>query len=93
MENNKKIVLATPTMHGDEMKFVQEAFDKNWIAPLGFNCDSFEEEMNEYLCKDGGKNQHILCRYCHGFYFLRAMSMAPTVQASSNTLITSNGSM
>ena len=32
-------------MHGDEMLFIQEAFDKNWIAPLGFNCDAFEEEM------------------------------------------------
>ncbi|MBQ4585930.1 MAG: aminotransferase class I/II-fold pyridoxal phosphate-dependent enzyme [Clostridia bacterium] len=45
----KRIGLSTPTMHGEEMKFVQEAFDKNWIAPLGFNCDNFEIEMNEYL--------------------------------------------
>ena len=29
----KPIPLATPTMHGDELKFVQEAFDRNWIAP------------------------------------------------------------
>ena len=36
-------------MHGEEMKYVQEAFDKNWIAPLGFNCDNFEKEMDEYL--------------------------------------------
>ena len=40
----KTIPLATPTMHGEELQFVQEAFDKNWIAPLGFNCDSFEKE-------------------------------------------------
>ena len=45
----KRIVLATPTMHGKEMGFVQEAFDKNWIAPLGFNCDNFEKEMDGYL--------------------------------------------
>ncbi len=45
----KRINLSTPTMHGEEMGFVQEAFDKNWIAPLGFNCDSFEKEMNSYL--------------------------------------------
>ena len=37
----KRILLSTPTMHGEEMKYVQEAFDKNWIAPLGFNCDNF----------------------------------------------------
>lgn len=56
----KKIELATPTMHGEELKFVQEAFDRNWIAPLGFNCDGFEKEMNEYLCRNGGKNQEAL---------------------------------
>ena len=45
----KRIPLATPTMHGEEMGFIKEAFDKNWIAPLGFNCDNFEKEMSEYL--------------------------------------------
>ncbi len=45
----EKIWLSTPTMHGEEMQFVQEAFDKNWIAPLGFNVDGFEREMSEYL--------------------------------------------
>lgn len=45
----KRIVLPTPTMHGEEMEFVKEAFEKNWIAPLGFNCDNFEKEMNDYL--------------------------------------------
>lgn len=46
---NKRIGLSTPTMHGEELQFVQEAFDKNWIAPLGFNCDGLEKEMAEYL--------------------------------------------
>jgi len=48
-KSEKRIVLPTPTMHGEEMMFVQEAFEKNWIAPLGFNCDNFEKEMDEYL--------------------------------------------
>ena len=56
---NEKIVLSTPTMHGDEMKFVQEAFDKNWIAPLGFNCDNFEKETSEYLT-EGKEECHAL---------------------------------
>ena len=51
----KRIMLATPTMHSEELEFVHEAFDKNWIAPLGFNCDNFEHEMSRYLVKDGGK--------------------------------------
>ena len=56
-----RIPLATPTMHGDEMAYIQEAFDRNWIAPLGFNCDGFEAEMKAYL--DGEKNGefHALC--------------------------------
>ncbi|MBQ9117790.1 MAG: DegT/DnrJ/EryC1/StrS family aminotransferase [Clostridia bacterium] len=45
----KKILLSCPTMHGEEMMFVQEAFEKNWIAPLGFNCDNFEKELAAYL--------------------------------------------
>ena len=45
----QRISLSTPTMHGKEMDFIKEAFDKNWIAPLGFNCDGFEKEMGEYL--------------------------------------------
>ncbi len=50
MEKLKKnILLATPTMHGDEIKYIEEAFEKNWVAPLGFNCDGFENEMNEYI--------------------------------------------
>lgn len=45
----KQLFLSTPTMHGEEIKFVQEAFDKNWLAPLGFNCDNFEKEMGKFL--------------------------------------------
>ena len=51
----KRILLSTPTMHREEMQFVKEAFDKNWIAPLGFNCDNFETEMSSYLAN--GKNE------------------------------------
>lgn len=45
----KRIFLATPTTHGEELTYIQEAFDRNWIAPLGFNCDGFEEEMCRFL--------------------------------------------
>ena len=44
-----RVPLATPTMHGEEMKYIQEAFDTNWIAPLGKNVDAFEAEMSAYL--------------------------------------------
>ena len=45
----KRILLSTPTMHAEEMGYITEAFDKNWIAPLGFNCDGIEKEIAEYV--------------------------------------------
>lgn len=61
----KRIALSTPTMHGEELQFVQEAFDKNWIAPLGFNCDNLEMEMTNYLSRDLDKEYHTLA-LCSG---------------------------
>ncbi|MBQ4269349.1 MAG: DegT/DnrJ/EryC1/StrS family aminotransferase [Clostridia bacterium] len=61
----KRILLSCPTMHGEEMTFVQEAFDKNWIAPLGFNCNSFELEMTEYLSAGLNEKYHTLA-LCSG---------------------------
>ena len=47
-------------MHGEEMQFVKEAFDRNWVAPLGFNCDGFEAETAAYLAAKGGGEQHTV---------------------------------
>ncbi len=60
MRFEKRIPLATPTMHDEEMLYVKEAFDKNWIAPLGFNCDGFEAEMSAYLAGNTDKKYHCL---------------------------------
>ena len=46
--DRKRIYLSSPTMHGDEQKYVQEAFDTNWVAPLGPNVNAFEKEMADY---------------------------------------------
>lgn len=46
---NKRIYLSSPTMHGKEQEFVKEAFDTNWVAPLGPNVNSFEKELAEYV--------------------------------------------
>lgn len=45
---SKRIYLSSPTMHGDEQRFVAEAFDTNWVAPLGPNVNNFETEMAAY---------------------------------------------
>ncbi len=48
----EKIWLSSPTMHGEEQEFIKEAFDTNWIAPLGKNVDEFEKETAAYVgCK------------------------------------------
>ena len=44
----KRIYLASPHMGGEEFKYINEAFDTNWVAPLGPNVTGFENEMCEY---------------------------------------------
>lgn len=45
----KRIYLSSPTMHGEEQRFVQEAFDTNWVAPLGPNVNMFEKEISSFV--------------------------------------------
>lgn len=48
----KKIWLASPTMHGEEQKYVQEAFDTNWVSTVGENINQLEKRICEYVgCK------------------------------------------
>lgn len=49
---NSKIWLSLPHMGGNEQRFVKEAFDSNWVAPLGPNVDNFEEDISLYLKED-----------------------------------------
>ena len=48
---DKRIFLSSPHMseEGYEQKYIKEAFDTNWIAPLGENVNKFEEELAEYV--------------------------------------------
>lgn len=43
-----RIYLSSPHMGGRETEFIKEAFDTNWIAPLGRNVEMFEKEMCDY---------------------------------------------
>ncbi len=45
----KRIWLSSPTMHGEEMEFVQEAYDTNWMSTIGKNIDEVEKIMSEYV--------------------------------------------
>ncbi|UOE39598.1 aminotransferase class I/II-fold pyridoxal phosphate-dependent enzyme [Chryseobacterium oryzae] len=46
---NSKIWLSSPHMGGNEQKYVKEAFDANWVAPLGPNVDGFEKDLESYF--------------------------------------------
>jgi len=47
--SNSKIWLSSPHMGGDEKKYVNEAFDTNWVAPLGPNVNGFEADISTFL--------------------------------------------
>lgn len=44
-----RIYLSSPHMGGEEIKYINEAFETNWIAPLGKNVTEFENEICEYI--------------------------------------------
>lgn len=44
----KRIYLCLAHMSGNEQRFIQEAFDTNWVVPLGPNVNEFERELKEY---------------------------------------------
>lgn len=53
--NTTKIWLSSPHMGGNEQRYVQEAFDTNWVAPLGPNVNGFEQDLENYI----GQGSHV----------------------------------
>lgn len=86
---NKAILLSTPHMSGKEQDYIQEAFDTNWIAPLGANVTEFERKIQQYT---GAK---AVCATSSGtaaiHLALRLLEVSPgdTVFCSSFTFIAS----
>jgi dTDP-4-amino-4,6-dideoxygalactose transaminase len=54
--SEKKIWLSSPHMGGKEQNYISEAFDQNWIAPLGPNVNGFEKDLQSYLREE---NIHV----------------------------------
>ena len=52
---NEKIWLSSPHLGGTEQKYIQEAFETNWVAPLGPNVNGFESDLENYL----GNQVHV----------------------------------
>lgn len=49
MTMKSRIWLSSPHLSGNEMKYIEDAFHKNWITSLGENIDGFEEDLRQYL--------------------------------------------
>ena len=54
---NNKIWLSLAKMSGNEQKYIQEAFDTNWVVPLGPNVNGFEAELKSFL---GDESKHVV---------------------------------
>jgi len=70
--NSHRIYLSPPHMSGEELKFIQEAFNSNYIAPLGPQVDVFEKEFSEYVgiphavaVSSGTAAMHLALRLLH----------------------------
>ena len=57
----KPILLSTPHMGDRELEFVKEAFDTNWIAPIGPHVDAFEQEFCQVVGACHNKKAETLC--------------------------------
>ena len=55
-----KIWLSLAHMGGKEQDYVQQAFDTNWVVPLGPNVDGFEDDLSKWLSKHAVGEQHVV---------------------------------
>lgn len=58
----QRIILCLAHMSGNEQKYIQEAFDTNWVVPLGPNVNGFEDDLKRFMVSsaptsDGGVSQ------------------------------------
>lgn len=91
---NEKIWLSSPHMGGTELNYVNEAFETNWVAPLGPNVDGFEKDIEKFL---GGTLQvaalsagtaalHLALIQCGVEYGDEVICQSMTFSASANPI-------
>ncbi|WP_139422921.1 aminotransferase class I/II-fold pyridoxal phosphate-dependent enzyme [Chryseobacterium mulctrae] len=89
-----KIWLSSPHMGGNEQKYVNEAFDANWVAPLGPNVDGFEKDIETFLNTDvkvaalsaGTAALHLALIQCGVVYGEEVICQSMTFSASANPI-------
>lgn len=91
---SSKIWLSSPHMGGNELKYVQEAFEANWIAPLGPNVNGFEQDLESYLGQStkvaalsaGTAALHLALIECGVGYGDEVICQSMTFSASANPI-------
>ena len=86
---NNRILLASPHMGGTEQKYIQEAFDTNWIAPLGSNVNGFEQELADYVGVNAASATSAGTAAIHLALDLLGVGTGDTVFCSTLTFIAS----
>ncbi|MBS4172936.1 aminotransferase class I/II-fold pyridoxal phosphate-dependent enzyme [Bacillus sp. FJAT-49736] len=89
LTKNKRIYLSAPHMSGNEMKYIQEAFDSNWIAPLGINVDEFEIGIANYIGAKGAVAVSSGTAAIHLALLLLDVTRGDTVFCSTLTFVAS----
>ena len=84
-----RILLSPPHMCGTEMKYINEAFESNWIAPLGPNVDAFEKEIASYVGVNGAVAVSSGTAAIHLALSLLDVQQGDTVFCSSLTFVAS----
>lgn len=91
---NSKVWLSSPHMGGNELKYIHEAFDANWVAPLGPNVDGFEKDLEGFLHADvkvaalsaGTAALHLALIECGVKYGDEVICQSMTFSASANPI-------
>ncbi|MGE6538036.1 aminotransferase class I/II-fold pyridoxal phosphate-dependent enzyme [Bacillus luti] len=89
IQHKKRIYLSSPHMSGHEQKYIKDAFDSNWIAPLGPNVDEFERELASFVGVKGGAAVSSGTAAIHLALRLLNVQKGDTVFCSSFTFIAS----
>lgn len=91
---SQKIWLSSPHMGGNELKYINEAFAENWVAPLGPNVNGFEEDLEKFLGKNtkiaalsaGTAALHLALIQCGVQYGDEVICQSMTFSASANPI-------
>ncbi|MES5956139.1 aminotransferase class I/II-fold pyridoxal phosphate-dependent enzyme [Bacillus fungorum] len=89
IKNKEKIYLSSPHMSGNEQKYIKDAFDSNWVAPLGPNVDGFERELASFVGVKGGAAVSSGTAAIHLALRLLNVQEGDTVFCSSFTFVAS----